>query len=89
MTYGLLRYLNPDVDLDMADPTVGFNYLGRLGGGSAGTTDELWQMSTEGLAATGVTAAIPMPLTHTLALNAGTIDTETGPHLQANWTWAR
>ena len=25
---------------------------------------------------------------HTLDLNAGTVDTDTGPHLQADWTWA-
>ena len=31
VTYGLLRYLNPDVDMDVADPSIGFNYLGRLG----------------------------------------------------------
>ena len=31
LTYGLLRYLNPDVDLAGPDPTIGFNYLGRLG----------------------------------------------------------
>ena len=33
LTYGLLRYLNSDVDLDGADPAVGFNYLGRMGAG--------------------------------------------------------
>ncbi|WP_459956736.1 hypothetical protein, partial [Mycobacterium avium] len=31
LTYGLLRYLNPDVDLGGSDPVIGFNYLGRLG----------------------------------------------------------
>ena len=31
LTYGLLRYLNPEVDLAGPDPTIGFNYLGRLG----------------------------------------------------------
>ena len=31
LTYGLLRYLNTDVDLAGPDPTIGFNYLGRLG----------------------------------------------------------
>ena len=31
---------------------------------------------------------MPMPLVHTVELNAGTIDTDTGPHLHANWTWA-
>ena len=29
-----------------------------------------------------------MALAHTLELNAVTIDTDAGPHLQANWTWA-
>ena len=33
LTYGVLRYLNDDVDLDGADPAIGFNYLGRLGAG--------------------------------------------------------
>ncbi|WP_109752317.1 non-ribosomal peptide synthase/polyketide synthase, partial [Mycolicibacterium fortuitum] len=88
LTYGVLRYLNPDVDLDTADPAAGFNYLGRLGGGSAEAGGELWQMSADGLSVTGVTAAIPMPLTHTVALNAGAVDTATGPQLRANWTWA-
>ena len=31
LTYGLLRYLNPEVELAGPDPTIGFNYLGRLG----------------------------------------------------------
>ena len=29
-----------------------------------------------------------MPLAHTVELNAGTLDTDAGPHLHANWTWA-
>ena len=37
---------------------------------------------------TGAAAAVPMPLTHTVELNAGTVDTEAGPQLHANWTWA-
>ena len=32
--------------------------------------------------------AMPMPLGHTVELNAGTLDTDVGPHLHANWTWA-
>ena len=31
LSYGLLRYLNPEVDLAGSDPPIGFNYLGRLG----------------------------------------------------------
>ena len=36
----------------------------------------------------GVAAAIPMPLMHTVELNAGTVDTDAGPRLRAGWTWA-
>ncbi|WP_459953663.1 hypothetical protein, partial [Mycobacterium avium] len=36
----------------------------------------------------GAAAAVAMPLMHTVDLNAGTMDTEDGPHLHANWTWA-
>ncbi|OBH51703.1 non-ribosomal peptide synthetase [Mycobacterium colombiense] len=86
-TYGLLRYLNPVVELDDHDPTVVFNYLGRLAG-TAGLSDEVWQPSLDSLSATAVATAVPMPLTHTLALDAGTIDGESGPRLHANWTWA-
>ncbi|WP_142278026.1 condensation domain-containing protein, partial [Mycobacterium avium] len=35
LTYGLLRYLNPQAGLDVSDPAIAFNYLGRLGGGAA------------------------------------------------------
>jgi amino acid adenylation domain-containing protein/non-ribosomal peptide synthase protein (TIGR01720 family) len=89
LTYGLLRYLNADVDLDVPDPPIAFNYLGRMGGTGAESSDELWRLSDDGLSSTAVAAAIPMPLTHTVALNAGTVDTDSGPQLQANWTWAR
>ena len=39
LTYGLLRYLNPEVELGGSDPVIGFNYLGRLGA-SAGELSE-------------------------------------------------
>src|SRR5262249_48882081 len=29
LSYGLLRYLNAEVDLGGSDPAIGFNYLGR------------------------------------------------------------
>ncbi|EUA33004.1 linear gramicidin synthetase subunit D domain protein [Mycobacterium xenopi 4042] len=29
-----------------------------------------------------------LPLAHTLDLNAGTVDTDTGPCLHAHWAWA-
>ena len=88
LTYGLLRYLNPDLELAGSDPTIGFNYLGRIGAGSADRSDELWLISPDAVAITAAAAA-PIPLGHTVMLNAGTMDTNAGPELQANWTWAR
>ncbi len=88
LTYGLLRYLNPDIDLSGSDPTLGFNYLGRLGAGAAELSDELWRINPDGLSVTAAASAVPMPLMHTVELNAGTMDTDTGPRLQASWTWA-
>jgi len=91
LTYGLLRYLNPDVDLPGSDPTIGFNYLGRLGAAVAAEAEasaDLWQVSHDGLSVTAASAAIRMPLGHTVELNASTVDTDTGPHLYATWTWA-
>ena len=35
LTYGVLRYLNSDVELAGSDPPIGFNYLGRLGAAAA------------------------------------------------------
>ncbi len=31
---------------------------------------------------------MPMPLAHTVELNAGTAETDAGPQLHANWSWA-
>ena len=88
LTYGVLRYLNPDVDLAGSDPAIGFNYLGRLGAAAADASGDGWRLSQEGWSVAGAAAAIPMPLTHTVELNAGTVDTDTGPQLHAGWTWA-
>ena len=87
LTYGLLRYLNPDVDLAGSDPPIGFNYLGRLGAAADGSGGG-WRIGQDGLSLTGAAAAVPMPLVHTVELNAGTVDTEVGPHLHADWMWA-
>ncbi|MGO9523964.1 amino acid adenylation domain-containing protein, partial [Mycobacterium sp.] len=86
LTYGVLRYLNTDVDLAGSDPPIGFNYLGRLG--APATHGDGWRLCQEGLSVTGAAAAVPMPLAHTVELNASTVDTDTGPHLHAGWTWA-
>jgi glycopeptidolipid biosynthesis protein len=87
LTYGVLRYLNSDVELGGSDPVIGFNYLGRLGGAGEPSAD-LWRISQDGLLLTGADTAVPMPLSHTVELNAVTVDTETGPQLHAAWTWA-
>ncbi|UGT72574.1 amino acid adenylation domain-containing protein [Mycolicibacterium smegmatis] len=88
LTYGLLRYLNSEVELGGSDPTIGFNYLGRLGAGAGELSEELWRIDQGSLALTDVVSAVPMPLAHTVELNAGTMDTDNGPSLQASWTWA-
>ncbi|HEX2214946.1 MAG TPA: amino acid adenylation domain-containing protein, partial [Mycobacterium sp.] len=88
LTYGLLRYLNPEVNLDGADPTVGFNYLGRLGFSTTHGAENLWRLNPEGLSLTGGVAAVPMPLLHTLELNAGIVDNEADSQLGADWIWA-
>ena len=87
LTYGLLRYLNPEIDLDESDPPIGFNYLGRLGAG-AGESGDGWQISWDGLSNIDAGLRLPMPLAHTVELNAGIIDTDFGPFLRAAWWWA-
>ena len=72
LTYGVLRYLNPEVDLDGSDPAIGFNYLGRLGAAAAEVSSDVWRLCQEGLSLTGAAAAVPMALAHTVELNAGT-----------------
>ena len=88
LSYGVLRYLNTDVDLAGADPPIGFNYLGRLGAAAAELSDQMWRISQDGVALIGAATAVAMPLGHTVELNAATIDTEAGPFLHAAWTWA-
>ncbi|WP_210419661.1 non-ribosomal peptide synthetase [Mycolicibacterium sp. ELW1] len=87
LTYGLLRYLNADIDLAGADPTIGFNYLGRMSGGGD-VSGDFWEIREDGWKVAGEAAAIPMPLMHTVELNAGTVETLDGPRLRAGWTWA-
>ncbi|WP_156743966.1 non-ribosomal peptide synthetase, partial [Mycobacterium sp. 1164985.4] len=88
LTYGLLRYLNSEVDLDGADPVIGFNYLGRLGAAAGEVSEELWRLSAEGLGLVGAASATAMPLAHTVDLNAAVAETDAGPRLQASWSWA-
>ena len=52
------------------------------------SSGDVWRIRQDGWSVTGAAAAVPMPLAHTVELNAGTVDTDTGPQLHANWTWA-
>lgn len=87
LTFGLLRYLNPDANLRGADPTIGFNYLGRQGRAAA-LSEALWRPGPQDWTGAGAASEIPMPLPHTVELNAVTVETDGGPVLYANWTWA-
>ncbi|MEB4212378.1 non-ribosomal peptide synthetase, partial [Mycobacterium sp. 94-17] len=89
LSYGLLRYLNPEVVLGESEPVIGFNYLGRLGAAAAELSEEFWRISAPGVALTGAVAAVPTPLAYTVTVNAGTAESEAGPVLHANWTWAQ
>ena len=90
LSYGVLRYVNPEVDLDGPDPVIGFNYLGRLGAAAAKAelSEDLWRVCPDDIWVTGAAAAVGMPLAHTIEVNAGTADTDAGPQLHANWIWA-
>ncbi len=87
LTYGVLRYLNSDIDLEGADPPIGFNYLGRLSAG-AEVAGDVWGICEDGLSLIDASARLPMPLAHTVELNASTVDAGTGPYLHAAWRWA-
>ena len=87
LSYGVLRYMNPDLDPFGSDPAIGFNYLGRAGAATNDSGDG-WGICHDGLARLSVSSRLPMPLAHTVELNAGTVDTDAGPFLHAAWTWA-
>jgi amino acid adenylation domain-containing protein/thioester reductase-like protein/non-ribosomal peptide synthase protein (TIGR01720 family) len=89
LTYGVLRYLNADVDLTGSDPPIGFSYVGRRGAPT--THGDGWRLCQEGLSVPAAAVAGTMPLMHTVELNAATVDDprlQGGPHLRADWTWA-
>jgi amino acid adenylation domain-containing protein/thioester reductase-like protein/non-ribosomal peptide synthase protein (TIGR01720 family) len=89
-TYGVLRYLNGEADLEGPDPPIGFNYLGRVGGSqNDAIAGEGWQMTGAGAPFTDESrGGWPMPLGHTVGVNVITLDAVAGPQLQATWTWA-
>ena len=76
LTYGVLRYLNSDLELGGSDPAIGFNYLGRLGGAGVEPFADLWRISQDGMPLIGASTALPIPLSHTVELNAVTVDTD-------------
>ena len=96
--YGLLRYLNPDTQPELAHtptPDVGFNYLGRTtipNEPNSPGTDEPFATTR---ADTGVsvvrraaTASDPnMPLAYQLDINAITLDALGGPSLRVSVAW--
>ena len=90
VTYGVLRYLNTEVDLSGPGPPIGFNYLGRLGAArDPAVPAEGWQIVGSGsLFSDPAQDAVAMPLMHTVEVNAVTVDTDAGPQLRADWSWA-
>ncbi|WP_120271673.1 amino acid adenylation domain-containing protein, partial [Mycolicibacterium novocastrense] len=88
LSYGLLRYLNPDIELPEHDPPIGFNYLGRLTTTAAQLSDQVWRIAEHSGTVAATAAATAIALTHTIEINAATTDTSTGPQLHAHWTWA-
>ncbi|UQB93521.2 MULTISPECIES: amino acid adenylation domain-containing protein [Mycobacterium] len=88
LTYGLLRYLNPEVGLAGSEPTIEFNYLGRFDADAAVLSEHLWRVDEDAMATIPAASAIPTPLGHTVEFNAALLDTGTGQRLHTTWTWA-
>ncbi|OBC09168.1 hypothetical protein A5784_00310 [Mycobacterium sp. 852013-50091_SCH5140682] len=88
LTYGLLRYLNHEVRLEGSEPVIEFNYLGRFDAGAADTSDHLWRIDEDAMAAIPAASEILTPLGHTVEFNSAILDTGTGQRLHATWTWA-
>ncbi|MER0242572.1 amino acid adenylation domain-containing protein, partial [Streptomyces sp. HSW2009] len=86
--HGLLRHLRPDPDGHLAalpTATIGYNYLGRFGaGGEAAGRDWAPAALTGSL---GGGADDRLPASHTLQLNASTVDGPDGPRLTAAFTF--
>src|SRR5262249_21896676 len=76
-----------DVDLAGFDPSIGFNYLGRLGAPAHAAIGDGWRVCLSRFTDNS-SAGLPMPLMHTLEVNAVTVETDAGPQLHAAWMWA-
>ena len=89
LTYGMLRYLNTDIDLAGPDPRSGSTTWDVWAPPPKPRFPMmLWRISQDGSAVTAAATAMPMPMMHTVELNAVTVDTGSGPQLHATWTWA-
>ncbi|WP_189952524.1 non-ribosomal peptide synthetase, partial [Streptomyces alanosinicus] len=84
--HGLLRHLGERTAprlAALAEPRVGFNYLGRLPAGGPAAD---WAVDPAP-GAFGGGADPDLPVVHTLALNVVAEDSPDGPVLRAGWTW--
>ncbi|MFI8939578.1 amino acid adenylation domain-containing protein [Streptomyces syringium] len=85
LTYGLLRYLNPQTGPALAarpSPQFAFNYLGRFDVGGAGDWAVPADPSVLGPATGGKLA-----MGHSVELDALITDHPDGPRLVAHWSW--
>jgi amino acid adenylation domain-containing protein/non-ribosomal peptide synthase protein (TIGR01720 family) len=86
LSYGLLRYLNPQAGPRLAGnplPQIGFNYLGRF----SQSKGEDWALAPEAAALSGMADA-QMPLNHLIEIDVRATDTAQGHRLHATLTWA-
>lgn len=92
MSYGALRYLNPQVGRPLAGwsgPQVGFNYMGRFASATASSSSRGadWSLiDHDGVLRGGADPG--MPLAHGVEINAIASDHAAGPELHVRWTWA-
>ncbi|MFJ9887221.1 amino acid adenylation domain-containing protein [Streptomyces sp. NPDC091287] len=84
--YGLLRHLNPQTSQVLGrygQPQIGFNYLGRMG--ESQEPADLEPRVTHDVSVAEAAMALP----HPLDVTATAVTHPDGPHLVANWIWAR
>ena len=62
--------------------------LEALGANDLDASGDIWRVCQEGLSVAAVRGAVVTPISHTVAINAGIVDTDAGRQLRAAWTWA-
>jgi amino acid adenylation domain-containing protein/non-ribosomal peptide synthase protein (TIGR01720 family) len=91
LSYGALRYLNPNtagVLADLPRAQIGFNYLGRAAeSDSAAAVDKPWAVLGDLSGVGGQDPQMRMP--HELEIAAVTRDRAHGPELEVHWVWSR